>query len=408
MATREELEAQLAAAQVALEQAQAAKGVGKTVQGMGFTDPLGVYPKSGTGTGYNSIKEPDSSRLARGEDAEMHASLINKRETRLEDIPVATAPDVSSVADTKPGKMYERNHWDEPNPRFSNLQKQGTKLKDTGEASYVPLGTKPSADQIKEGQSSIYPYNDVRETESGHVFEVDDTPGNGRIHEYHNSGTFYEVQADGKKITKVVGEDFEIVLKDKNLFVKGNLNINVQGDTTLYVNGDMYQEVDGDMFTSIRGDRVTKIAGNDVLEVLSNQNTQINGNRGTRISGDDSETVQGNQTHTVGGTKTTTVNGDVKEKHLANMNVTVADNFTTIVGGKYNLGVAGLYSVATKQTAKVISTGNMTLETKADQYITVASNQTIGVSGNITEDASNITSSASSTWDMNGSRINLN
>ena len=46
-------------------------------------------------------------------------------------------------------------------------------------------------------------------------FEVDDTPNNGRIHEYHNAGTFYEIQADGSKTTKVVGDEYEITLKDK-------------------------------------------------------------------------------------------------------------------------------------------------------------------------------------------------
>ena len=334
---------------------------------MGFTDPLGVYPKCPPGTGYNALKEPDSSRLARGEDAELHASLINKRAMRLTDIPVAMAPDVSSVAGQKDGKIYQRTHYYEPKPRFSKMEVDGNKIKDVGEASYVPLGTKPTSDLIKKGQTSMYPYNSVLETESGHAFEVDDSPGNGRIHTYHNSGTFEEIQWDGQKITKVVGNDFSILLKDKNVYVEGRLTVNVKGDAHMYVNGDVYEEIDGDKFVTIRGDRHTKIGGNDILEVLSNQNTQINGDKGLRVSGDDSETIVGNQYHSVGKDKQTTVYGDVKYKHLKNMKVTVSDNWTNLVGGKYNLGVAGLYSVATTDTGYIVSKKKMTIESRDDE-----------------------------------------
>ena len=39
-----------------------------------------------------------------------------------------------------------------------------------------------------------YPHNHVTETESGHVIEVDDTKGKERIHVFHKSGTFIEIQ----------------------------------------------------------------------------------------------------------------------------------------------------------------------------------------------------------------------
>ena len=42
-----------------------------------------------------------------------------------------------------------------------------------------------------------YPYNNVMETESGHLKEYDDTKGHERITERHMSGTQYEVCADG-------------------------------------------------------------------------------------------------------------------------------------------------------------------------------------------------------------------
>ena len=169
-------------------------------------------------------------------------------------------------------------------------------------------------------------------TESGHVFEIDDTPGNGRIHEFHNSGTFYEIQASGDKITKVIGDEYEITLKDKKVYIKGSCDITIGGDAKMYVKGNMYTEVDGHQFNTIRGNRITKIQGNDLLEVLSDSNTQINGSRGVRVSKDDGETIIGNQTHSVGKDKTTTVNGKVRETHLDTMMTTVAKTYTMISG----------------------------------------------------------------------------
>ena len=38
----------------------------------------------------------------------------------------------------------------------------------------------------------VYPYNNVTETESGHSWEMDDTPGAERIHLNHKANTFFD------------------------------------------------------------------------------------------------------------------------------------------------------------------------------------------------------------------------
>jgi hypothetical protein len=78
-----------------------------------------------------------------------------------------------------------------------------------------------------------YPYNKVVTTESGHVFEIDDTPNFERIHTFHRSGTYQEIDVDGTRVNKIVGEDFEIVQKNKTLYVQGSLNIVVKGNVTI-------------------------------------------------------------------------------------------------------------------------------------------------------------------------------
>ena len=83
-----------------------------------------------------------------------------------------------------------------------------------------------------------YPYNRVIETESGHVIELDDTPGGERISETHRSGTFREIHPSGDKVVQIVGNDYELVIKNKNIYIKGNLNVNIEGNSTEQVTGN--------------------------------------------------------------------------------------------------------------------------------------------------------------------------
>ena len=244
---------------------------------------LGAYPRrvgeDDEDTGYNKLKEPDSSRLARGGAvAETHASLVAKRDSRIREgiageeddddreykgIPMANAPrmtvydtdDVPEQAlahpkmDKTPDPIYEETFWEEPHPQGS------------------------------ETSQSVYPFNHVRETESGHVFEVDDTPGAERIHTYHRTGTYDEIVADGSRNVKVVGKNYEIIMNDKNLYIKGDFNVTVDGDYKLNVLGNKYEDILGHSFTSVRGNRVTKVQGNSTTEILTDEANITVGNR---------------------------------------------------------------------------------------------------------------------------------
>ena len=68
-----------------------------------------------------------------------------------------------------------------------------------------------------------YPYNQVYESESGHIKEFDDTPGAERIHEYHRAGTYYEVDHAGNKTDYVKGDRYHISLHDDYVYVKGRV-----------------------------------------------------------------------------------------------------------------------------------------------------------------------------------------
>ena len=82
-----------------------------------------------------------------------------------------------------------------------------------------------------------YPYNTVTQTRAGHVIEIDDTPTAERLHVYHKSGSYVEINKDGNMVTKVVGKGFDITVQDQTVYVGGTCNIQIVGDANIQVGG---------------------------------------------------------------------------------------------------------------------------------------------------------------------------
>lgn len=79
-----------------------------------------------------------------------------------------------------------------------------------------------------------YPHNKVTETASGHIFEVDDTPGAERINVRHKSGSRVEFHPNGDVIT-THKNGFQIATGDHNIHINGDLDITVEGSMNLTV-----------------------------------------------------------------------------------------------------------------------------------------------------------------------------
>ena len=67
-----------------------------------------------------------------------------------------------------------------------------------------------------------YPYNQAYETEGGHIFETDNTPGKERLHIQHCTGTDVEIAPNGDMVSKIKNDCQFIVEKDFQNHVKGN------------------------------------------------------------------------------------------------------------------------------------------------------------------------------------------
>ena len=141
----------------------------------------------------NYLDEPTTPRLARGDYGNFAATS-----------PLSNSPGFFGVIGQKlkwkdvlgPIRTASGEQWEEPKPYYA----------------------------------AKYPYNHVHQSERGHIIEIDDTPGNERLHRFHRAGTFEEIGPLGQRIMKVANENYHIVLNNSYERVEGTKYISCAGD----------------------------------------------------------------------------------------------------------------------------------------------------------------------------------
>jgi hypothetical protein len=123
-----------------------------------------------------------------------------------------------------------------------------------------------------------YPYNNVMETESGHVKEYDDTPGLERITERHKSGTNYEITANGSKNETIVRDNYRLVIGQDTLEVYGDVRIIVSGHCDLAVAGNVTTAIGGDMLSTVDGNITLKNTDAVNKRIILDGNAIVKGN----------------------------------------------------------------------------------------------------------------------------------
>ena len=122
----------------------------------------------------------------------------------------------------------------------------------------------------------VYPYNNITQTEAGHTFELEDTPGRERVRLNHRSGTFIEMHPNGDEVHKVYGDGYEIVIKNKNVLIKGACNITVEGDCNMQVLKDFNMSVKGDYNLEVAGKMNQRVVGD--ISISSDEDVSITAN----------------------------------------------------------------------------------------------------------------------------------
>ena len=176
----------------------------------------------------------------------------------------------------------------------------------------------------------VYPYNKVTQSESGHVFEVDDTPKKERINVHHRSGTFHEIHADGSEVTRIVNNNYTAILKDDKVYIAGNADLQVgHGNVNITIDtGNVDLKVlKGNVTSEITEGNLKADILKGTTDVLSEGKITITGNNTTEIISDTTVTgtlhVTGKQTndetiHAKGDISTDAGNGPTLATHTHN------------------------------------------------------------------------------------------
>jgi hypothetical protein len=238
----------------------------------GFYDPNGVYPK------YKD--EVDTNRLATNDTANPHLGLELRKLTRKTGVPTADF-DIVPVEEHVSTEITasDGDTWSQP---------------------AIPY-------------AAVYPYNHVFESESGHVFEIDDTLDNERIYQAHRTGTSFEIDKDGNQVDIIKGDHYNIVSGKRQVVIEGNTDITIGGRHKLYINKDGATDNHYDIQVGPNANINIQIDKGDMNVVLKDGklNTNVSGDYNMKIGGNMNLDVRGNKTETVSGNKQSNTTGTV-------------------------------------------------------------------------------------------------
>ena len=224
----------------------------------GFNDPNGIYPRY--------INEPDVNRLAVNGDIK-HPSLAVREQARTLGVPTAdfnphTAADGSAIAPS------DGTTWNQPELPYA----------------------------------AVYPYNQVYESESGHIMEFDDTKDHERIHIRHMSGTGTEIFPNGDQttITKNIttinnGRSNHYITGDSNTTIDGHhkLFINKNGETNNHY--DIHIGPNASINITVETGDINLVTGQGKVNVNSagDYNLKVGGNMTVTVAGEFNQRVDG-------------------------------------------------------------------------------------------------------------------
>ena len=201
-------------------------------------------------------------------------------------------------------------------PRLARGRMEGT-ISYAHLQSQAEITVASSGAEITEPQNPYnakYPFNTVEESDSGHVREVDDTPGAERIKETHRTGTFQEIHPDGSKVTKVVKDDFSVTIGDKGVKVQGVCAVHVVGQADFYCEENIYVKTD------------------KTAQIVALQDAHVN--------------AIDNITATAGQDVRVTAGNDATVTAVGSARITGAENVDVVAGGNLSVSAGGVLTFA--------------------------------------------------------------
>ncbi len=191
---------------------------------------------------------------------------------------------MGTVGSTYEEKPKNKTGFSDPSETYPKLQGTESTYVDTNLLARGTNTITRELDTVTEEPATkyaaVYPNNKVTQTTSGHIIEIDDTPGAERINVRHRSGTFVEIHPNGD-VVQNNGNRFQITTGNDNVHITGVCNLTIDQDCN------------------------TTILGDWNIDVTGNKNETIGGNVTEDVGGSVNETVAGSVTETYTGSQTT-------------------------------------------------------------------------------------------------------
>lgn len=182
----------------------------------------------------------------------------------------ATQSSSSTLGFGDPNRKYPL-YFDEPDTnrlaRHEEINKTVVYKKEASVIKGVEVSDGSTWDQSPIPYNAQYPFNHVMQSESGHIMEFDDTPNSERIHIYHKSGTFTEIDANGTRVHRIVGDNYEILERNGYVQISGSLNVTIDGAHNVYVKNAFNMDIDGVTNINVYNDANVNVSGNMNLSV---------------------------------------------------------------------------------------------------------------------------------------------
>jgi LAS superfamily LD-carboxypeptidase LdcB len=168
---------------------------------------------------------------------------------------------------------------------------------------------------------SQYPLNQVQETASGHIIEIDDTPGNERVLIRHNSGAGVELTSQGDVVVSSRHNKVEVVGADHSVIVEGEGNLTYRGNLNLRVTGDLNIDCLNYNLTT-RGNKTETTSGSNTTNVGGNNRQTVGGSESFAVAGSSTHTYLSGQTNSVKGNYSLNVDGHNSQFASGDANIT--------------------------------------------------------------------------------------
>ena len=242
---------------------------------------------------------------------------------------------------------------------------------------YTGGGDKDLSLGLKSLVGSQYPKNQVRETESGHVLEFDDTPGNQRVVILHNSKAGIEIRPDGTVIISSgsEGNRIEIVGNDHKMIVERNGDVHYKGNLNFKVDGNMNLDVGGNLKMNVGGNEISTVDGN-YKQTVAKSHTSSMENKAQYVLGTHTDISLGNKYTTIKGDEIKLVGGQVQynveskllitagtEIDISTPNANIAATDMSILSSSGTIGGAGVTMYANTFKGNLDGTADKSLET---------------------------------------------